>query len=271
VSARASRSPATRPGYLAGRTPANAGRTYPAEILTPAEVRALMHACSSRAPTGVRNRALLAILYRGGLRLSEALALYPKDLDAGAGAVSVLHGKGDKRRTIGLDPGAFAIVERWLWKRAKIGIGPRRPLFCTLDGRRLDDSYVRRLMRRLGERCEIDKHVHPHALRHTHAFELANEAIPVHVIQQQLGHGSLASTDRYLRHIAPHQLIEVMRGREWDLSGSPSRTTEGGSQAAQGEADPRSGNRRPTFRARSGPPRGAKPLSGLLGPTSQGS
>ena len=80
----------------------------------PDEVRALIKACSNRAPTGIRNRALLVLLYRGGLRLSEALRLYPKDLDRDAGTVTVLVGKGGKRRTIGLDPGAFAVVERWL-------------------------------------------------------------------------------------------------------------------------------------------------------------
>ena len=57
--------------------PANRGRRYPAEFLTADEVRALLRACSSRAPTGIRNRALIACLYRGGLRLAEALALSP--------------------------------------------------------------------------------------------------------------------------------------------------------------------------------------------------
>jgi len=100
----------------------------------PDEVRALIKACSNRAPTGIRNRALLVLLYRGGLRVSEALRLYPKDLDRDAGTVTVLVGKGGKRRTIGLDPGAFAVVERWLDKRAALGINGRAPLLCTLRG-----------------------------------------------------------------------------------------------------------------------------------------
>src|SRR6059058_6409486 len=92
------------------RRHANAGRRFPAEILTPDEVRALVKACSGRAPTGVRNRALLVLLYRGGLRVSEALGLHPKDVDRAAGTVTVLRGKGGKRRTIGLDPGAFSFL-----------------------------------------------------------------------------------------------------------------------------------------------------------------
>src|SRR5437016_1978829 len=91
------------------RRPANAGQHYPAEILTPDEVRALIKACSNRAPTGIRNRALLVLLYRGGLRITEALRLHPKDLDRAAGTVTVLRGKGGKRRTIGLDPGVIDV------------------------------------------------------------------------------------------------------------------------------------------------------------------
>src|SRR5262245_66637494 len=74
-------------------------RRFPAEPLTLADVETLRAACSRRAPTGIRNRALLAVLFRSGLRISEALALYPKDLDPVGGSLRVLHGKGDKART----------------------------------------------------------------------------------------------------------------------------------------------------------------------------
>ncbi len=93
---------------------ARGSRRLPVELLTPDEVRALVRACSSRAPTGVsRNRALIAVLYRGGLRISEALELHPKDVDMARTTVAVLHGKGDRPRTVGMDPAAFALLERW--------------------------------------------------------------------------------------------------------------------------------------------------------------
>jgi len=195
------------------RKPANAGQRYPVEVLRPDEVRALVRACSNRAPTGVRNRALITLLYRGGLRVSEALALQPKDVDRESGTVRVLHGKGNRARTTGLDPEAFALIERWLDKRAERGLSGRRPLFCTLDCKRLDSSYVRRLLPRLASKACIDKRVHAHGLRHTHAAELAREGCPVNVIQAQLGHSSLATTSRYLAHIAPMELIEAMKNR----------------------------------------------------------
>ena len=110
------------------------GRRFPAEILTTDEVRALVRACSNRAPTGIRNRALLVVLWRGGLRVSEALTLHLKDLDPTAGSVRVLRGKGNKARVVGLDPPAFAVVERWLDARKRRGLPARAPVFCTLAG-----------------------------------------------------------------------------------------------------------------------------------------
>jgi site-specific recombinase XerD len=118
---------------------------------------------------------------------------------------------------LGLDPAAFALLERWLDRRAALGLGRRRRVFCTLQGAPLDASYVRRLLPRLARRAGIDKRVHPHGLRHAHAAELAQEGVPVNVIQQQLGHGSLATTDRYLRHIAPKERVEALRARAWEL------------------------------------------------------
>jgi len=211
-------SPVIEKGHRAGEKPPNAGRRFPAEILTQDEVRVLIGACSNRAPTGIRNRALLVMMYRGGLRLSEALALRPKDVDANAGTVVILHGKGDRRRTLGLDPGAFAVLARWLDRRERLGLNGHHPLFCTLDGRSMHASYVRTLMPRLAKKAGIEKRVHPHGLRHTYAYELSvAEGKPAPLIQAALGHSSLATTDRYLRHIAPAELIETMRSREWSL------------------------------------------------------
>jgi site-specific recombinase XerD len=179
--------------------PANRGLKLPPEPLTPDEVRKLIRACSPRAATGVRNRALIVTLYRAGLRVSEALALLPKDLDSDAGTVRVLHGKGDKARVVGLDAGAWAILQLWLDRRAALGINGRQPVFCTLQGEPVKAAYVRTLLPRLARKAGIDKRVHAHGLRHTHAFELASENTPIHVIQAQLGHSSLATTDRYWR------------------------------------------------------------------------
>src|SRR5687768_6532920 len=119
-------------------------RRFPAEVLTDDEVRALLDACPLTSTTGLRNRALLAILYRAGLRITEALDLYPKDVDLERGAIRVLHGKGDKARVVGVDRGALAILERWLDVRACNGHASHHPIFCTASGERLTSGYVRR-------------------------------------------------------------------------------------------------------------------------------
>lgn len=207
----------TDKGYHAGREPANKGRSFPVEVLTDEEVKNLIRACSNRAPTGIRNRALIVVLYRGGLRLAEALALEPKDVDADRGTLVVLHGKGDRRRTVGIDLGGMAILMHWMEVRRNLDVSNRGRLFCTLGGRPLFSSYVRTLLPRLATRAGIEKRVHPHGLRHTHAYELMMEGVPMPVIQRQLGHASLATTDRYLAHIAPSDVIDAMRQREWSL------------------------------------------------------
>lgn len=188
-------------------------RARPVEILEAREVLALVTACSSTAPSGVRNRALLLMLWRAGLRISEALALKPRDLDRAQGSVQVLNGKGGKARTVGLDPMAFAVIDRWLDVRGKRTLPASAPLFCTLQGQAMIPSYVRALLPRLARKGGLAKRVHAHGLRHTFAAELAREGVPMNQIQKQLGHSSLAVTSRYLDHISPAELLETIASR----------------------------------------------------------
>jgi len=190
-------------------------RRRPPEVLSEAEAVALIKACSTRAPTGIRNRALIAVLWRSGLRIAEALALELRDVDLEAGTLRVRHGKGDKSRTVGVDEQTAALLARWLDRRRRLGPGARAPVFCTLEGGRVDPSYVRHLLPRLARKAGIDRRVHAHGLRHTYAAELARERTPINVIRDALGHTSLAVTDRYLRDVAPMHVIDTIRARAW--------------------------------------------------------
>lgn len=199
--------------------PTNAGRKLPAEPLTPDEVRRLIAAASNRSSSGIRLRALIGVMYGAGLRLAETLALEPRDVDTNTGTIRVRNGKGGKTATVGLDPHGCALLDRWLDRRARYGLNGRHPIFATYEagklGRPLDPRYVRTALARLGVKAGIDKRVHPHGLRHSLAFDLAQRGVPTHVVQAQLRHSSLAVTDRYIRHLMPADVIAVMRDRAW--------------------------------------------------------
>ena len=148
------------------------------ELLTPDEATALVHASSGRAPTGLRNRALVAVMYRSGLRPGEALALRPGDVDLEAGAVTVPPRKGGRRRVTGIDATTRDLIREWAARRSERGIGDEAPLFCTLAGETIKAAYVRELLPRLARRAQIRKRVHPLALRYANAAELAEEGMP---------------------------------------------------------------------------------------------
>lgn len=187
------------------------GTKLPPEPLNRDEMNDLMAACSNRAPTGIRNRALLVMLWRGMLRINEALNLKPADFNATTGAVRILKGKGNKARTVALNAETAVLVARWVDMRVKLGISNHRRLFCTLDGAPMQDSYIRNMLPRLARRAAIVKRVHAHGLRHSGACEMRRAGIDIGIISKALGHASIATTARYLDHIEPTLVIDAMR------------------------------------------------------------
>jgi integrase/recombinase XerD len=208
-----------RPGRGGTPPPTNAGRRFPPEPLTTVEIAALLAAVPNRSSSGIRARALVGVLYGGGLRLAEALALYPRDVDTAGCTIRVREGKGRQHRMVGMDAHCCALLDRWLDRRRDLGLTGRHPVFATYEagnvGQPLYPRYVRAALARYGARAGIDKRVHPHGLRHSLAFDLAQRGIPMHAIQAQLGHSSLAITDRYVRHLNPAAVIDLMRHRTW--------------------------------------------------------
>jgi integrase/recombinase XerD len=186
------------------------------DLLTRADIERLIAACSSRAPTGIRNRGIIATTWRSGLRISETLGLRTKDVDLTAGTIVVQHGKGDKRRVVGIDPGTTELVRRWAERRKALRLSSAETLFCTLQGRPVDPSYIRHLLPRLAGRAGVEKRVHAHALRHSFAIELESEGAPLSTIRDALGHSSAAITDRYLRRVSGSQAAAIMRTRLWN-------------------------------------------------------
>jgi site-specific recombinase XerD len=167
------RSPATLPGYHAGRPPRNKGQRYPADPPTVEEIIAVMRQTSDDRH-GWRLRALIVVLWRGGLRVQEALALTERDLDPRRGSLLVRNGKDGRRREIGMDAWGWEQVRPWLAARVELPVGP---LFCIIDGptrgRAWSSAGVRVELRRLAARAGVRRRFAPHQLRHAHALELA--------------------------------------------------------------------------------------------------
>src|SRR3954471_13114838 len=124
------RSPATLPGFHAGRPPHNKGMRYPADPPTVEEIVAVMRRAGETIH-GQRLRGLIVVLWRAGLRISEALALAEADLDRRRGAVLVPRGKGGRRREVGMDDWAWEQLQPWLNARLQLPVGP---LFCIITG-----------------------------------------------------------------------------------------------------------------------------------------
>jgi integrase len=121
------RSPATLPGFHAGRSPRNKGLRYPADPPTVEEIVAVMRAAGNRAH-GQRLRGLIVVLWRAGLRIHEALALTEADLDHRRGSLLVRRGKGGRRREVGMDAWGWDQLQPWITVRINLPVGP---LFCV--------------------------------------------------------------------------------------------------------------------------------------------
>jgi integrase len=207
------RSPATLPGFHAGRPPRNKGRRYAADPPTVEEIVAVMRAAGDRRH-GCHLRGLIVVLWRAGLRIHEALALTESDLDQRRGALLVRRGKGGRRREVGMDEWAWEHLQRWIDLRLEL---PVNPLFCVINGptqgRSWSAAAARAELRRTAATAGVRRRFAPHQLRHAHAVEMAHEGVPLIVIQRQLGHSNLGITSIYLQGIDNAEIIEAVHAR----------------------------------------------------------
>src|SRR6478752_3267042 len=124
-------SPGTRSGGGVGRSSRTKGRRYPPEPPRTEEIIAVMRCCGDGLH-GLRARGLIAVLWRSGPRVQEALDLTELDLDRRRGSLLVRRGKGGRRREVGMDDWGFEQLEPWLRARQAMPVGP---LLCVIDGR----------------------------------------------------------------------------------------------------------------------------------------
>jgi len=181
--------------------PSVRGGTLPrGRALTPGELRALFAVCADGAPAGMRDAAILAVLYGGGLRRAEVVSLDMSDYHAETGALTVRHGKGDKARIVYLTGGGKDAVAAWIARRGN-AVGP---LFLpinkggTITPRRMSDQAVLALVRRRAARAGVG-HFSPHDLRRTFISDLLDAGADIATVQKLAGHASVATTGRYDR------------------------------------------------------------------------
>ncbi|MCY7419580.1 MAG: tyrosine recombinase [Chloroflexi bacterium] len=199
------------------------------ETLDVGEVEALLEATTADTELGIRDRALLELLYASGLRVSEALGLDLTDLSTTGESVRVV-GKGDRERVVPVGDIALAALDRyvsdvrpgWLTGLSRssavtrgAAVRARRaeqrrggPLFLSQRGRRMGRMEAWRVVQRSAQRAGLTAHVTPHTLRHSFATHLLEGGADLRVVQELLGHASITTTQLYT-HLTGERIRQV--------------------------------------------------------------
>jgi integrase/recombinase XerD len=166
--------------------------------LSPSEAERLIDAASGTTPRALRDRALVELLYGGGLRVGEVVGLAKPDVDLEQRLVQVT-GKGGKERIVPLGRPAAEAVRLYLARGRPFLDRRRRPeLFLNAQGGGLTRAGVFLVLRRLAEKAGLDpERVHPHLLRHSFATHLLEGGADLRSVQEMLGHADLATTELY--------------------------------------------------------------------------
>lgn len=182
------------------------------KFLDEQQVNALLNA-PGRDWSGLRDRAILELLYATGLRVSELVRLDLSDLEFSRGTLRAF-GKGRKERLLPLLPAAVSALKEWLAvrtqpPRARQGLEPGiKAVFVNQRGTRLTDRSVRRQMDAYVETAALACHVTPHTLRHSFATHLLNHGADLRDVQELLGHAHLATTQVYT-HVTTARMLDV--------------------------------------------------------------
>lgn len=175
----------------------------PPEVLSADEVEAILKQPNRQSATGLRNRCILELLYRAGLRVSEVTSLRPRDVRWTENRIEVRGSKGGKGRNVPLRAGTLELLERWKDVRPKSDT-----FFCTCwnrggiasgsgEGAALSPRYVQQMVARYAKRAGVDRRVTPHVFRHTYATEMLAKGLTIREVQSLLGHSNVSTTMIY--------------------------------------------------------------------------
>lgn len=189
-----------------------ASRKLP-KTLTSEEISGLMGRPNLDCPTGLRNRCILELMHRSGLRVSEGCGVHLRDVDWKAGELRIRPevGKGGREAVLVLEPSTLTLLERW--KAVRRRYANRAPfLFVTLRGGQVNRHYVWEMTSRYARKAGIERPVWPHMLRHSYATELLHEGFNLREVQTLMRHADIRTTVLYT-HLVDVELAAKVRAR----------------------------------------------------------
>lgn len=177
------------------------------EFLELSEVEALLSAPDTKTIVGLRDQAILELLYSTGMRVGELLALNLPDMDRQSALVKV-RGKGKKERILPVGRTAMTALDNYLARRYELSSRPSQAIFLSQRGNRPDAKSIRRRIEKYARDAGIKKKITPHTLRHTFATHMLNAGADLRSVQELLGHASLSTTQIYT-HVTADRLKQV--------------------------------------------------------------
>lgn len=180
------------------------------------QVIRLLDQINENCATGARNKAMLVIMYKAGLRVSEVANLALQDMDFVSGMIYIQAGKGKKDRYVPMDQDIIKSSKQWLKFRPESGL-----FFCTMKGTILDTRYIREMVYRVSEQAGVyiqdgreRKKISPHTLRHSFATSaLRSKELNIRELQEVLGHSDISTTQVYTS-VVMDDISEKFKNRE---------------------------------------------------------
>ncbi|MDO4540147.1 MAG: site-specific tyrosine recombinase XerD [Syntrophomonadaceae bacterium] len=181
------------------------------KVLSLDEINRLMDAVDVSTPRGMRDRAMLEIMYGSGVRVSELLSLQMGDLQMAAGFLRCM-GKGGKERIVPVNKLALDCTREYLefGRPSLLKQGNSRYIFLNARGSQLTRQGFLGILKQYGEKAEIEKQFSPHTLRHSFATHLLENGADLRIVQELLGHVDISTTQIYT-HVSQWRLQEVYR------------------------------------------------------------